>query len=43
VTSTAISTFVFSQIFYVIIFTWTTYRGENGLFFTQPPFTIPGI
>jgi branched-chain amino acid transport system permease protein len=40
----AISTFVFSQIFYVIIFTWTDVTGgENGLFFTQPPFTIPGI
>jgi branched-chain amino acid transport system permease protein len=40
----AISTFVFSQIFYVIIFTWTDVTGgENGLFFTQPPFTIPFI
>jgi branched-chain amino acid transport system permease protein len=40
----AISTFVFSQIFYVIIFTWTEVTGgENGLYFTQPPFTIPGI
>jgi branched-chain amino acid transport system permease protein len=40
----AISTFVFSQIFYVIIFTWTDVTGgENGLYFTQPPFTIPGI
>ena len=40
----AISTFVFSQIFYVIIFTWTDVTGgENGLFFTQPPFTIPGL
>ena len=40
----AISTFVFSQIFYVIIFTWTDVTGgENGLYFTQPPFTIPGV
>jgi branched-chain amino acid transport system permease protein len=40
----AISTFVFSQIFYVIIFTWTDVTGgENGLYFSQPPFTIPGI
>jgi branched-chain amino acid transport system permease protein len=40
----AISTFVFSQIFYVIIFTWTEVTGgENGLYFSQPPFTIPGI
>jgi branched-chain amino acid transport system permease protein len=40
----AISTLVFSQIFYVIIFTWTDVTGgENGLYFTQPPFTIPGI
>jgi branched-chain amino acid transport system permease protein len=40
----AITTLVFSQIFYVIIFTWTEVTGgENGLYFTQPPFTIPGI
>lgn len=40
----AITTLVFSQIFYVIIFTWTAVTGgENGLFFSQPPFTIPGI
>jgi len=40
----AITTLVFSQIFYVIIFTWTAVTGgENGLYFTQPPFTIPGI
>jgi branched-chain amino acid transport system permease protein len=40
----AISTFVFSQIFYVIIFTWTDVTGgENGLYFTQPPFSIPGV
>jgi len=40
----AISTLVFSQIFYVIIFTWTDVTGgENGLTFRQPPFGIPGI
>ena len=40
----SISTLVFSQIFYVIIFTWTEVTGgENGLYFSQPPFTIPGI
>src|SRR6202795_4942542 len=40
----AITTLVFSHIFYVIIFTWTDVTGgENGLYFTQPPFTIPGI
>ena len=40
----AISTLVFSQIFYVIIFTWTEVTGgENGLYFRQPPFSIPGI
>src|SRR5213083_2286781 len=40
----AITTLVFSQIFYVIIFTWTDVTGgENGLTFRQPPFGIPGI
>ncbi|MBI2202930.1 MAG: branched-chain amino acid ABC transporter permease [Candidatus Rokubacteria bacterium] len=40
----AISTLVFSQIFYVIIFTWTDVTGgENGLTFRQPPFEIPGL
>jgi branched-chain amino acid transport system permease protein len=40
----SISTFVFAQIFYVIIFTWTDVTGgENGLTFRQPPFGIPGI
>ena len=40
----AITTLVFSQIFYVIIFTWTELTGgENGLNFRQPPFSIPGI
>ncbi len=40
----AISTLVFSQIFYVIIFTWTEVTGgENGLTFRQPPFGLPGV
>jgi branched-chain amino acid transport system permease protein len=40
----AITTLVFSQIFYVIIFTWTTVTGgENGLYFSQPPLGIPGL
>jgi branched-chain amino acid transport system permease protein len=40
----AISTLVFSQIFYVIIFTWTEVTGgENGLTFRQPPLSLPGV
>jgi branched-chain amino acid transport system permease protein len=40
----AISTLVFSQIFYVIIFTWTEVTGgENGLSFRQPPLRLPGL
>lgn len=40
----AISTLVFSQIFYVIIFTWTEVTGgENGLTFSQPRLSIPGL
>ena len=40
----AITTLVFSQIFYVIIFTWTEVTGgENGLTFRQPALSIPGI
>ena len=40
----AITTLIFSQIFYVIIFTWTTVTGgENGLIFTRPHLTIPFI
>jgi branched-chain amino acid transport system permease protein len=40
----AISTLVFSQIFYVIIFTWTEVTGgENGLTFSQPPLALPGL
>src|ERR1700691_5948586 len=38
----AITTLIFSQIFYVIIFTWTALTGgENGLIFDRPRFTIP--
>jgi branched-chain amino acid transport system permease protein len=38
----AITTLIFSQIFYVIIFTWTPVTGgENGLIFTRPRLTIP--
>src|SRR6202035_199735 len=40
----AITTLVFSQIFFVIIFTWTEVTGgENGLTFRQPPFALPGL
>ena len=40
----AISTLVFSQIFYVIIFTWTEVTGgENGLTFSQPRLSIAGL
>jgi branched-chain amino acid transport system permease protein len=40
----AITTLIFSQIFYVIIFTWTAVTGgENGLIFPRPHFTIPFI
>jgi branched-chain amino acid transport system permease protein len=40
----AITTLIFSQIFYVIIFTWTAVTGgENGLIFSRPHFTIPFI
>jgi len=40
----AITTLIFAQIFYVIIFTWTTVTGgENGLIFTRPHFNIPFI
>jgi branched-chain amino acid transport system permease protein len=40
----SITTLVFSQIFYVIIFTWTDVTGgENGLTFRQPPLGIPGL
>jgi branched-chain amino acid transport system permease protein len=40
----SITTLVFSQIFYVIIFTWTEVTGgENGLTFRAPAFGIPGL
>jgi len=40
----AITTLIFSQIFYVIIFTWTDVTGgENGLTFSQPALAIPGL
>ena len=40
----AITTLVFSQIFYVIIFTWTEVTGgENGLTFSQPAARLPGL
>src|SRR5499426_3285410 len=40
----AITTLIFSQIFYVIIFTWTEVTGgENGLTFSRPRLGIPGI
>jgi branched-chain amino acid transport system permease protein len=40
----SITTLVFSQIFYVIIFTWTEVTGgENGLTFRQPALTFLGL
>jgi len=40
----AITTLIFSQIFYVVIFTWTSLTGgENGLIFTRPHLAIPFI
>ena len=40
----AITTLIFSQIFYVIIFTWTRVTGgENGLIFKRPHLSIPFI
>jgi branched-chain amino acid transport system permease protein len=40
----AITTLVFSQIFYVIIFTWTEVTGgENGLTFRRPELALPGL
>src|SRR5664280_1723628 len=37
----AITTLIFSQIFYVIIFTWTSVTGgENGLIFSRPHHTF---
>jgi branched-chain amino acid transport system permease protein len=40
----AITTLIFSQIFYVIIFTWTEVTGgENGLTFSRPALGISGL
>ena len=40
----AITTLIFSQIFYVIIFTWTKVTGgENGLIFTRPHLTFAWV
>ena len=40
----AITTLIFSQIFYVVIFTWTEVTGgENGLSFPRPQLGVPGI
>src|SRR5213083_2192003 len=40
----AITTLIFSQIFYVVIFTWTEVTGgENGLTFPRPALSIPGL
>jgi branched-chain amino acid transport system permease protein len=40
----AITTLIFSQIFYVIIFTWTEVTGgQNGLSFRRPALSIPWI
>jgi branched-chain amino acid transport system permease protein len=39
----AITTLIFSQIFYVVIFTWTSLTGgENGLIFNRPRLGIAG-
>jgi len=40
----AITTLIFSQIFYVIIFTWTDVTGgENGLIFSRPRLSLFGF
>ncbi len=40
----AITTLIFSQIFYVVVFTWTDVTGgENGLSFSRPQLGIPGV
>jgi branched-chain amino acid transport system permease protein len=40
----AITTLIFSQIFYVVIFTWTAVTGgENGLTFARPALAVPGF
>ncbi len=40
----AITTLIFAQIFYVVIFTWTAVTGgENGLIFERPHLAIPFV
>jgi branched-chain amino acid transport system permease protein len=40
----AITTLIFSQIFYVVIFTWTDVTGgQNGLTFRRPALSIPWL
>ena len=40
----AITTLIFAQIFYVIIFTWTAVTGgENGLIFERPHLAVPFV
>jgi branched-chain amino acid transport system permease protein len=40
----SITTLVFAQIFWVIVFTWTAVTGgENGLIFSPPPFSLFGL
>ncbi|HJU15647.1 MAG TPA: branched-chain amino acid ABC transporter permease [Stellaceae bacterium] len=40
----AITTLIYAQIFYVVIFTWTAMTGgENGLTFTRPHLAVPGL
>src|SRR2546423_3877977 len=40
----AITTLIFSQIFCIVIFTWTELTGgENGLPFSRPALAIPGL
>ncbi len=40
----AITTLIFAQIFYVVIFTWTDLTGgENGLSFSRPALGLPGV
>jgi branched-chain amino acid transport system permease protein len=40
----AITTLIYSQIFYVIIFTWTSVTGgENGITFSRPHLAVPGF
>lgn len=40
----AITTLIFSQIFYVVIFTWSDVTGgEDGLNFVRPKLAVPGL